>query len=137
MTSSRSQGDYEPLAAFRYGLRKFLRFSKEFLANEADLTPEQYEALLALKAFSNKQGLLVGELSERLQVKHHTAVSLTDKLAQRNLVTRTRGTSDRRKVHVQLTRSGAALVSRLAAVHRQKLRTLRPELLAALQALQQ
>ena len=137
MTNSRSQGDYEPLAAFRYGLRKFLRFSKEFLANEADLTPEQYEALLALKAFSNKQGLLVGELSERLQVKHHTAVSLADKLAQRNLVTRTRGTSDRRKVHVQLTRSGAALVSRLAAAHRQKLRTLRPELLAALQGLRQ
>src|ERR1700730_17279754 len=137
MTSSRCPGDYEPLAAFRYGLRKFLRFSKEFLANEADLTTEQYEALLALKAFSNKQGLLVGELSERLQVKHHTAVSLTDKLARRNLVTRTRGTSDRRKVHVQLTRSGAALVSRLAAVHRQKLRTLRPELLVALKALQQ
>ena len=56
---------YQPLAAFRYGLRKFLRFSKDFLASE-DLTPEQYEALLALKAFSGKNGLLVGELSERL-----------------------------------------------------------------------
>jgi DNA-binding MarR family transcriptional regulator len=118
-------------------LRKFLRFSKELLATEANLTPEQWEALLALKVFSTNQGLLVGELSERLQVKHHTAVSLTDKLARQNLVTRTRGTSDRRKVHVELTRSGAALVNRLAVLHREKLRSLSAELIAALQALQQ
>src|SRR5436853_1993070 len=134
MTARLRDSDYQSLATFRYQLRKFLRFSKDLLAVEAKLTPEQYEALLALKAFSRKQGLLVGELSERLQVKHHTAVSLTDKLARRNLVTRTRGTSDRRKVYVQLTRSGATLLSRLAAAHRKKLRTLRPELLAALQA---
>lgn len=128
--------NFQPLASFRYALRKFLRFSKEFLAAEAKLTPEQYEALLALKAFSNKQGLLVGELSERLQVKHHTAVSLTDKLAHRKLVTRKRGTKDRRQVYVQLTATGGALVTRLAAAHRQQLQSLAPEVLSALRELQ-
>ena len=129
--------DYQHLAAFRYGLRKFLRFSKEYLAAEAHLTPEQYEALLALKAFSNAQGLLVGELSERLQVKHHTAVSLTDKLVQRKLVTRKRGITDRRHVHVQLTATGGALVMRLAAIHHERLRRLAPELIAALKEIQE
>jgi DNA-binding MarR family transcriptional regulator len=136
MTTGIRDIDYQSLAAFRYGLRKFLRFSKEYLADHADLTPEQYEALLALKAFAPKSGLLVGELSERLQVKHHTAVSLTDKLARRRLVTRTRDTTDRRKVYVQLTRSGSALVSRVVVFHRNVLRQLAPELIAALRAVQ-
>ena len=137
MSTAVTDPDFQHLAAFRYGLRKFLRFSKEYLSVEAHLTPEQYEALLALKSFSNKQGLLVGELSERLQVKHHTAVSLTDKLVQRKLVTRKRGTTDRRHVHVQLTATGAALVTRLAAIHRERLRGLAPELMAALKELSQ
>lgn len=131
-----AEHDYQALANFRYGMRKFLRFSKELLAIEAKLTPEQYEALLALQASSSKTGLLVGELSERLQVKHHTAVSLTDKLVRRKLVSRKRGTDDRRKVHVRLTASGTALVARLASFHHEKLRTLIPELTVALRGLQ-
>src|ERR1043166_1069832 len=122
MTAPRHQIDYQSLASFRYGLRKFLRFSKDYLADHAQLTTEQYEALLALKAFAPKEGLLVGEVSERLQVKHHTAVSLTDKLAQRRLVTRKRGAQDRRKVYVQLTPSGSALISRVVVAHRDFLR---------------
>src|ERR1700747_2497772 len=116
--------DFQALAAFRYGLRKFLRFSKDYLTSQARLTPEQYEALLALRAFAPKEGLLVGEMSERLQVKHHTAVSLTDKLAQRRLVSRRRGATDRRKVFVQLTPSGLALVNRVVGFHHDLLRRL-------------
>ena len=129
--------EFQALAEFRYGLRKFLRFSKDYLISHGRLTPEQYEALLALKAFAPKEGLLVGELSERLQVKHHTAVSLTEKLAQRRLVTRQRGARDRRKVFVQLTPSGSSLLSRLAVAHRDVLRQLSPELTAALRSLHQ
>jgi DNA-binding MarR family transcriptional regulator len=79
---------------------------------------------------------LVGELSERLQVKHHTAVSLTDKLVQRRLVTRRRGATDRRKVYVRLTPSGSLLASRLAVGHRDVLRQLAPELITALRGVQ-
>ncbi len=98
------------MASLRYVLRKFLRFSKDFLAARARLSPEQYEALLALKAFSAGSGLTVGQLSERVQVKHHTAVSLTDKLAARKLVTKRQGSPDRRRVYVKLTPAGARLV---------------------------
>ena len=135
-TPLKDPADYQPLAAFRYGLRKFLRFSKELLRREGKLTPEQYEALLALKAFSGNTGLSMTQLSERLQVKHHTAVSLTDKLVTRRLVTRKRQSDDRRKVYVALTSSGTALLTRLAALHRAHLRTLAAELISALRALE-
>jgi DNA-binding MarR family transcriptional regulator len=83
-------------------MRKFLSFSKHALA-KADLTPEQYEAMLALKAFPGSAGLTIGQLGERLQVKHHTAVSLVDKLEAGALVVRERGVEDRRHVYVRLT----------------------------------
>jgi DNA-binding MarR family transcriptional regulator len=124
--------DYHSMAFLRYALRKFLRFSKDFVSATAKLTPEQYEALLALKAFSTDEGLTVGQLSERVQVKHHTAVSLTDKLAARKLVTKRRGRPDRRYVYVKLTAAGIKLVTLLAAGHRHEIRTHAPEMIEAL-----
>ena len=130
--SALSQQDCHSMASLRYVLRKFLRFSKDFLAARARLSPEQYEALLALKAFSAGSGLTVGQLSERVQVKHHTAVSLTDKLAARKLVTKRQGSPDRRHVYVKLTPAGARLVGLLAADHRQELKRHVPEIIKAL-----
>ena len=128
--------EYQALASFRYAMRKFLRFSKDFLEKQAHLTPEQYEALLALRTSSGKQGLLVGELSERLQVRHHTTVALTNKLVERGFVTKRRGRGDRRQVNVKLTARGETLLERLAAPHRQALCGHSPEIMAALEVLQ-
>lgn len=132
MSASLRQQDYYSLASLRYLLRKFLRFSKELASARAKLTPEQYEALLALKAFSADDGLTVGQLSERVQVKHHTAVSLTDKLAARKLLTKRRGSPDRRYVYVKLTAAGTKLVTALAAAHRRELRTHAAEMIKSL-----
>jgi DNA-binding MarR family transcriptional regulator len=132
MSASLSRREYYSLASLRYLLRKFLRFSKDLASSSAKLTPEQYEALLALKAFSTEDGLTVGQLSERVQVKHHTAVSLTDKLAARKLVTKRRGSPDRRYVHVKLTRRGARLVTNLAAAHRREIRKHAAQLIKSL-----
>jgi DNA-binding MarR family transcriptional regulator len=122
MSATVTRRDYCSLASLRYLLRKFLRFSKDLANNRAKLTPEQYEALLALKAFSTDDGLTVGQLAERVQVRHHTAVSLTDKLAARKLLTKRRGSADRRYVYVKLTAEGDRLVTRLAAAHRREIR---------------
>ncbi|MFN2623193.1 MAG: MarR family winged helix-turn-helix transcriptional regulator [Chthoniobacterales bacterium] len=124
--------DYEALASFRYAMRKFLNFSKRALAAEADLTSEQYEALLALKAFSGPSGLTVTELSERLQVKHHTAVSLIDKLENLEFVCRAHGVSDRRHVYVALTAAGSRVLSKVAVLHRREMRVRSPEMIEAL-----
>jgi len=124
--------DYDSMARLRYALRKFLRFSKDLVSVKAKLTSEQYEALLALKAFSDDEGLTVGQLSERVQVKHHTAVSLTDKLAARNLITKRRARPDRRYVYVKLTAAGKRLLASLAAGHRREIRTHANEMIKAL-----
>jgi DNA-binding MarR family transcriptional regulator len=124
--------DYEALANFRYAMRKFLNFSKHALATEARMTTEQYEALLALKAFSGSIGLTIKELSERLQVRHNTAVSLVDRLEKMDMVRRAAGVTDRRHVYVQLTAAGSRRLAKVAALHRQEMRVRSHEMIEAL-----
>ena len=127
--------DYEGLANFRYLLRKFLRFSKDFLRATAGLNPEQYEALLAIKAFAAPVGLTISELSERLQVKHHSAVNIVDRLVERKLITREAGETDRRRRHVQLTAKGEKLIEELAVVHWKELCARSAEMIKGLERL--
>jgi DNA-binding MarR family transcriptional regulator len=136
MTRSLQAEDYDALACFRYAVRKFLSFSKRVLAEEAELTPEQYEALLALKAFSVSTGLTIRDLSERLQVKHHTVVGLLNKLADLGLIRREPGVVDRRQVFVRLTPEGERLLAQVAAIHREEIRVRSPEMIEALVRLQ-
>jgi DNA-binding MarR family transcriptional regulator len=136
MTDTSREIDYVALGNFRYFLRRFLRFSRQYLADKANLSPEQYEALLALRAFAPTAGMLVGELSERLQIKHHSVVGLVDKLMMRKLVTKKRGETDRRRVHVQLTDAGVELLEALAGAHQQELRQRSAEMIEALRRIQ-
>src|SRR5438105_1688922 len=137
-TSSMSRltaDDYEALANFRYLLRKFLRFSKDFLKANGNLSPEQYEALLAIRAFTSIGGLTISHLSERLQVKHHSAVNIVDRLAERKLITREVVKADRRRRQVQLTAEGEKLIDELAAVHRKEIRGRSTEMIKVLERL--
>jgi DNA-binding MarR family transcriptional regulator len=129
--------DYDALGAFRYAMRKFLRVSKEVVVARAKLTPEQYEALLAIKGSSGANGVTVGQISERLQVKHHTVVSLLDKLEARKLATRKRAAADKRHVNVQLTKAGASLLARLATIHHHELQQRTPEIINALRRIRE
>jgi DNA-binding MarR family transcriptional regulator len=81
--------------------------------------------------------MLVGQLSERLQVRHHTAVALTNRLVLRGLVTKRRSRTDRRQVHVQLNPAGRRLIAALAAPHREALRGYSSEIMTALRHLQE
>jgi DNA-binding MarR family transcriptional regulator len=129
------QDDYEALAEFRHLLRKFLRFSKDFLHTTGDLNPEQYEALLAIKAFASINALTISQLSERLQVKHHSAVNIVDRLAERKLIMRKAGQTDRRERHLELTAKGEKLIEELAAVHRKEIRNRSDKMIKALERL--
>ena len=137
MKNSLQAKDYAALGAFRFEMRKFLRVSKDVVAARAKLTPEQYEALLAIKSSSGANGVTVGEISERLQVKHHTAVSLLDKLEARKLATRKRASTDRRNVNVQLTKAGTLLLARLAAIHLRELQQRSAEIIDALRRIRE
>jgi len=131
MDAQISKEEYETLAAFRYQLRKFLHFSEQ-AAEAAGITPQQHQALLAVKGFPGRDYVTIGELAERLQIRHHSAVGLVDRLAAQNLVIRQPG-EDRRVVQVSLTQEGEAVLQRLTAVHREELREIGPRLVSLLE----
>jgi DNA-binding MarR family transcriptional regulator len=127
-----SKTDYETLAEFRYALRKFLGFS-EIAAGEHGITPQQYQALLAIEGFPGRSWVTVGELAEQLRTAHHSAVGLVDRMETMRLVKRTAARDDRRRVRVTLTAKGLKLLERLYLVHREELRSSGPQLTALLQ----
>ncbi len=115
-----SDEDYQALAAFRYALRQFLRFSEE-AARRGGVTPQQYIALIAVRGFPGRDRLTVSELAERLQIRHHSAVGLIDRMVAQGLIVRQPGGADRRQVFVTLTPRGAEVLEPLAAAHRDQL----------------
>ncbi len=127
MKASISKHQYELLAAFRYALRRFLHFS-ETAAHDTGITPQHHQALLAIKGFPGRDRVTVGELAERLQVRHHSAVGLVDRLVADKLVRRQSAPNDRRQVYVRLTPHGEAVLAKLSELHHTQLRTLGPEL---------
>ena len=132
-----SSDDYYSMASFRHLVRKFLRFSKELVKAKGNLNSEQYEALLAIKAFTSSKRLTIGDLSERLQVKHHSTVNIVDRLVARKLVRRNTSPHDRRARHLDLTAAGRSVVERLAAAHRKEIRRRSAEMIAVLERLKQ
>lgn len=119
--------EYESLAAFRYSLRQFLQFS-ENAAQSAGLTPQQHQVLLAIKGFPGREKITIKELAERMQIRHHSAVGLVDRLTTQGLLKREQSDSDRRQVYVLLTASGSAILEQLSAIHKEELRRMLPEL---------
>lgn len=122
--------EYRALAEFRYQLRRFLRFSEE-AARAAGLGPQQYQLLLAIKG-TPAENPTVGELAERMQLRHNSAVELLDRLAGRGFVLRQRDQADHRQVRLELTPSAEAVLEQLAQHHRQQLHVVAPLLIQAL-----
>jgi DNA-binding MarR family transcriptional regulator len=128
------QHDLETLAAFRYALRQFLRFSDE-AARAVGLTPQQHQALLSIQGFPGRDAVTISELAERLQIRHHSAVGLVDRLVALKLVRREAGRTDRRQVYVGVTAAGSRVLRQLSAAHRAELQRLGPELVRLITAL--
>ncbi|HEX3624963.1 MAG TPA: MarR family transcriptional regulator [Verrucomicrobiae bacterium] len=125
---------YESLAAFRYALRRFIHFSEQ-AAGKVGLTPQQHQAMLAIKGFPERDCVTVGELAERLQLRHHSAVGLADRMVAEKLVEREVSREDRRKVQIRLTPIGERKLEKLSAMHRRQLRQVGPELSGLLKKL--
>ena len=121
------KAQYETLAAFRYALRQFIHFSEE-AAQAAGITPQQHQALLAIKGFPGRERVTVGELAERLQLRHHSAVGLVDRLVAEKLVARAPSAEDRRQVFVQLSTRGEHVLEKLSSAHSKQLKRIGPEL---------
>ena len=115
------KADFEALARFRSGIRRYLRFS-EVTVRRHGLTPQQYQLLLALKGFPDREWATIRELAERLQLRHHSVVELVDRAQGQDLVARAANPDDARSVRILLTAQGEEVLGRLSALHRDELR---------------
>jgi DNA-binding MarR family transcriptional regulator len=133
MTRKMAKADFETLAEFRYRLRCFLRFSEE-VTQRSGITPLQYQLMLQIKGFPQRDWACVGELAERLQSKHHGVVALISRCETLGLVQRQPSPSDLRQVEVRLTAEGERRIEQLGRLHRDELESLQGLLGPALTA---
>jgi DNA-binding MarR family transcriptional regulator len=133
MRRATTTAEYQALAEFRFLIRRFLN-NGEKAARSVGLEPQQYMGLLALSGLPSGQEPTIRSLAERLQIQHHSAVELVDRMERRGLFRRERSRRDRRQVHVFVTSRGEKLLSRLVQHRIAELRISAPELARALQA---
>ena len=133
MTTDLTDIEYAALAEFRFALRQFQIFS-EAKAAEAGLTPQQHQALLAIRG-ADPDDATVGYVAQRLIVRPHTASELIDRLETLGLVRREPTQSDRRRALLRLTSLADTILSSLSSVHRDEIRRLQPLLVEHLQKL--
>jgi DNA-binding MarR family transcriptional regulator len=116
-----TKADFEALARFRFGIRRYLRFSEQVVRDHG-LTPQQYQLLLALKGFPGREWASVSELADRLQLRHHSVGELVNRAQAQDLVTKAPHPTDARIVRVEMTPHGERALARLSALHRDELR---------------
>jgi len=119
--------DYAALADLRAALRGFLAFS-ETKAGEVGLSPQQHQALLAIRGAAAGQAT-VGYIAERLILKPNSASELINRLEALDLIVRRTAATDRRKTLLALTDRAEGLLRELSAIHREEIRRLKPLLL--------
>lgn len=82
------------------------------LLREATLSLSQYNVLRILRG-ADADGLPCGEISERMVRRDPDLTRLLDRLETRGLVTRSRGTADRRVVRASISEEGLRLLASL------------------------
>lgn len=125
--------DYQALAEVRYQIRRFVHFSEQ-ASRTAGLEPQQHQLMLALKGLPKGVRPRIGELAERLQIRHHSTVELVNRLSTAGHVRRHRAGEDRREVLLSLTPSGEKILKELSLHHRAELRIQGPALISALKS---
>ena len=131
MADELTDNDYAALADFRFSLRQFQAFSEREAA-QCGLTPQQHQALLAIRAAPRGRAT-VGYVAERLILKPHSATGLIDRLEALGLVRRRLSEQDRRRALLELTEQAHGILTTLSAAHRQEIGRLRPLLMELLE----
>jgi DNA-binding MarR family transcriptional regulator len=123
--------EFQTLAAFRYQIRLFLRFSED-QARASGIEPQQHQLLLVVKSLPDDVKPTIGELASRMLIRHHSTVELVNRLVDQGSVKRVHAESDHREVLVRLTKKGEMLLHNLSVAHHQELQERGPELMNAL-----
>lgn len=117
--------DYRQLAAFRHALRRFLTFSAA-AARAAGITPQQHQALLAIKGAASAEDATVGFLADQLLLQPHSAAELVERMVKSGLLRRHESARDRRRVLLKLTPAAERVLRGLSADHIRELRQAAP-----------
>ena len=129
-----SAEQYRLLAEFRRRIREFLHFSEE-AARQQGIEPQQHQLLLAIQGLAPNEKPTVSVLAARLCIKHHSAVELINRLAERGAVVRRNSEKDRREVLVELTEKGRTILRSLSVLHWHQLQDSGAELARALETI--
>ena len=124
--------DYRALADFRHAIRRFLAFSETWAA-EMGLTPQQHQALLAIRAAPEPP--TIGAIARHLMLKPHSATGLVNRLEEQGWIERIAAAEDRRRARLRLTDKARDALAALSATHRDEIRRMRPMLQAMLAAI--
>ena len=104
--------EYRGLAELRYRIRRFLQEGDD-TARQAQLKPQQYLFLLAIRGLPEGQDATIRTLADRLSLRHHSTVELVDRMEAHGYVKRTRSREDRRQVLVSLQPRGERLLEQV------------------------
>lgn len=115
-----SERDYRDQADFRYAIRRFLRFSEQ-QARQEGITPQQHLLLLAVRGQLTYPNVSIGDIADRLQIRHHSASLLVDRGVKRGLLNRREDPTDRRRALVSLTPEGQRLLDRITQANRREM----------------
>src|ERR1700739_4120367 len=126
-----SAAGYRQLAEFRWLIRSFLHFSEE-AARSHGLEPQQHQLLLTIKGLPKGARPTVRAIASRMCLRHHSAVELLNRLADRGAIVRRHGQHDRREVLIELSPHGEEILAKLSALHLEELRDAGPALAEAI-----
>jgi DNA-binding MarR family transcriptional regulator len=88
--------------------------------------------MLSIKGMPEGLRPRIRELADRMQIQHHSAVELVNRLEAGGYVRRERAVDDRREVMLALTPKGEKVLAELALHHLEELQEAAPQLVAAL-----
>jgi DNA-binding MarR family transcriptional regulator len=126
----------EPLAEFRYQLRRFLQFSEQ-AALQANLQPQQHQLLLQVAGAPEGTQVTIAYAAERLGLRHNSVVELVNRSASEGLLVRHKDSTDARCVLLEITAKGRRILLSLSEYHARELNELAPQLIRALRHVQQ
>jgi DNA-binding MarR family transcriptional regulator len=107
---------YKAVEIFRHTIRRILAESEQACA-ECGVTTQRFQAMITIRTFEGESGPSVGDIADRLLLRHHSAVELVGRLEAAGLVARHADPQDRRRVLLALTPLGAERLEDLARVH--------------------
>jgi DNA-binding MarR family transcriptional regulator len=122
-----SDGEFANLLAFRTELRRFDHWSEQ-QAKRVGLTHMQHQLLLAIRGHGDPRGPTIGDLADYLQLRHHSAVELANRVEAGGWAARQRDAKDARVVRLTLTDKGRGVIEALEELHVAELARLTPML---------